>query len=294
MKKISLLILLLVIYGMLTGCSDNKREIIVGTKDYTEQYILGNILTLYIEENTDFRVTLKTDLASSIIFAAIRTGVVDVYVDYSGTIYGSYLIRSETKTPDEIFNIAASTLSENYALHMFDPLGFNNSYSLAVRKNTSEEYGLKTISDLAEVSMNFTFGASAEFLIRNDGAPNLKILYDMAFKEEIVVDGVHRYEAIANDVVQVTEAFTTDGHLLTHDLVILEDDKDFFPPYEGAVIIRDELLKEHPELYELLSILSGKISNETMRTLNYRVDVHDESPRDVAEYFLAQHNLIRR
>jgi len=292
MKVISRLLLFPLIFGLLIGCSGNKKEIVVGTKDFTEQYILGNILKIFIEENTDINVTLKTDLSSDVIFAAIRTSVIDLYVDYTGTIYGNYLVRSETRSPEEIFAFAKDTLLSNYDLYMLDPLGFNNSYNLAVSRNVADVYGLKTISDLAEVSENFVIGGSAEFLTRNDGLPNLKIMYNIGFKNERAIDGVDRYIAIAANEIQVTEAFTTDGHLLLHDLVILEDDKHFFPPYQGAIIIRNELSDEFPELFLLLSGLSGLLTDEVMRGLNYRVDVYNESPRDAAMYFLTNNNLI--
>ena len=292
MKIISLLLLFPLVCGFIFGCSGSKKEIVVGTKDFTEQYILGNILEIYIEKNTDINVTLKTDLSSDVVFAAIRTGVVDLYVDYTGTIYGNYLVRSETRSPEEVFDFAKRTLLNNYNLHMLDPLGFNNSYDLAVSRSTADEFGLKTISDLAGVSEHFVIGGSAEFLTRNDGLPNLKIIYNLGFKSERAIDGVNRYDAISANDVQVSEVFTTDGHLLLHDLVVLEDDKKFFPPYQGVIILRNEISENFPELIALLESLSGILTDDVMRGLNYRVDIHDESPRDVAMYFLTRNNLI--
>jgi len=292
MKKAGSIVAILIICGMLFGCSSKSGTIVVGAKDYTEQYILGNILTLLIEDNTNINVTLKTDLASDVIFAAIRTGVVDVYADYTGTVYGNYLSLSETNNPIEVFDISSRSIRESYDLHMLKPFGFSNSYGLAVRHNTATEYGLRTISDLARVSEDFIIGASAEFLIRSDGVPNLKRLYEMSFKSEIIVDGVARYYAINNDEIQVTEVFTTDGHLLANALVVLEDDEHFFLPYHGVIIIRDEILEVHPELQAVLDKLTGSITNEIMRTLNYRVDVLGETPEYVAESFLRENNFI--
>jgi len=292
MKIISLILLFPLICVILFGCSGNKNEIVVGTKDYTEQYILGNILAIYIEENTDINVTLKIDLASDVIFAAVRTEVVDLYVDYTGTIYGNYLVRSETRSPEEVFDFAKRTLQNNYDLDMLTPLGFNNSYNLAVSRSTAEEYNLKTISDLAEVSENFIIGGSAELLTRNDGLPNLKILYNLGFKAEHAIDGIDRYIAVNENVIQVSEVFTTDGHLFLQDIIILEDDKNYFLPYQGAIIIRNELSEKFPELPVLLNKLSGMLTDDVMRGLNYRVDVHNESPKDVAMYFLTRNNLI--
>jgi osmoprotectant transport system permease protein len=163
---------------------------------------------------------------------------------------------------------------------------------LAVRTDTAETYGLRTFSDLARVSSNFVFAGSAEILIRNDGMPNLKRLYQMSFKEERVLDGVDRYHAIDNDEIQVTEVFTTDGSLLKHDLVVLEDDMTFFPPYQGVVIIRNETLDKHPVLRDVLGRLTGVLTDDVMRDLNYKVDVLGESPETVARNFLRLKNLI--
>jgi len=260
--------------------------------DYTEQYILGNILSQYIEANTNVKTTMTVDMASDMIFAAIRTGVVDTYVEYTGTIYRYYIALSESRTAEEIFDITSGVIKEDYDIHMFDPLGFNNTYQLAVRRETAAEFNLKTISDLAEVSEDFIFGGSGDLIRRDDGLPNLKRLYNMTFKEEIPLFGIDRYIAITRDEIQVVGIFSTDGNLVTHELVILEDDKNFFPPYEGVIIIREETMDEFPELQRILAKLSGMITDDTMRELNYRVDILGDTPEEVAEYFLRRNNLI--
>ena len=292
MKKIFLVVFALIVCASLFGCSDDDNSIIIGTKDFTEQHILGNILKLYIEENSNIDTTLMTDFATEMIFAALRTGVIDVYVDYTGTIYSNTITSSESGTPEEIFETVSSTINERYDLHMFEPLGFNNTFQLAVRRDTAEEHNLKTISDLANVSEDLIFGGSAEIIRRSDGLPNLKRLYGLNFKEERAIDGVDRYLAISRDEIQISEVFSTDGHLLTYDLVVLEDDKNFFPPYQGVIIIRNDTENKHPELQKILEKLSGVITDETMRELNYRVDVVGDSPYVVADYFLRKNDLI--
>jgi osmoprotectant transport system permease protein len=292
LKKVFLIVLAMIICAALFGCSDDDKSIIIGTKDFTEQHILGDILKLYIEDNTNIEAALVTDLATELIFAAIRTGVIDLYVDYTGTIYSFATVRSESGTPADIFRIVSNTVDERYDLYMFDPLGFNNSYQLAVRRELAEEYGLKTLSDLATVSENFVFGGGAEIVRRNDGLPNLQILYDMNFKDVRILDGIDRYLAISQDEIQVSEVFSTDGHLVTYDLVVLVDDKHFFPPYEGVVIIRKDTMEKFPELHRLLETLSGTMTDETMRELNYRVDVLGNTPQMAADHFLRNKNLI--
>ena len=292
MKVKLLIVSLMITIGLLTGCASSSNSIVVGAKDYTEQYVLGNLLAIFIEENTNIDVTFTSDMASDIIFAAINAGAVDVYIDYTGTIYGSYMIRSDRGSPEEIFNIVSTTLKESHDIFMFDPLGFNNSFGIAVRRDTAAEYDLKTISDLATISANFIFGGSYDILVRNDGLPNLKVLYDMGFQEERILYGINRYIALENDEIQVTEVFTTDGSLLTYDLVVLDDDMNFFPPYQGAIVIRGETLEENPQLQGLLEKLSGVLTNDIMRQLNYMVDEQGLDPRDVAEKFLRDNNLI--
>jgi len=293
MKKFGFILLILALCVFFSGCKEDEREtIIVGSKDFTEQYILGNMLELYIKANTDFNVLYNDNMASHVIFAAINTGVVDLHVDYTGTIFGYYLNNSGNNDPNEVYEISARELMAQYDLRMLGLLGFNNSYNLAVRQDTADEFGLRTISDLARVSSGFIFGGSAEIINRSDGLPNLKIIYDMYFKEERIIYNEERYPAVANDEVQVSEVFTTDGLIAEYDLVVLEDDKNFFLPYHGVIVIRNELAEKHPGLVELLERLEGRLSDEVMRGLNYRVDVLGETPRSVAERFLRENGLI--
>lgn len=293
MKKIlSFIIVLVIAAGLLAGCGKKDATVVVGAKDYTEQDVLGNILTVLLQENTDLDIEYKHEMSSNVIFAAVQSGDVDVLVDYTGTIYGSYLSYSDMKSADEVYDISVKDMSEKYELDVLPSLGFNNTYCLAVRPETAEAYNLKTYSDLAEVSSEMIFGGGFEILNRNDGIPNLKKMYDMSFKEELAVEGVLRYTAIQDDETQITEAFSTDGMLLQYDLVVLEDDKSFFPPYHAVPVIRQDTAEKHPEILAELDKLTGFISDDTMRDLNYRVDVLKENPREVATEFLKTSGLI--
>jgi osmoprotectant transport system permease protein len=251
------------------------------------------MLTLLIEDNTDLTVSYKSDLASDVLFAATRTGAVDLYIEYTGTVYGSYLKYSDTRSYNEVYEISARELTERFNLRMLDLLGFNNTYALAIRADTAAEYNLRTISDLAGVSSNFILGGHAEFFRRYDGLPNLKIIYDMAFSEERVVYGQARYHALINDEIQVIMVFSTEGLLYEYQLITLEDDKNFFPAYDGVIIIRGEIADKHPELLEVLGRLAGLLTDEVMRDLNHKVDMMGEYAKDVAESFLRTNNLIR-
>ena len=292
MKRAFLIVLVIIICTMLYGCSANGGELIIGTKDFTEQHILGYILALYIEANTDFTTTIIKDLSSDVIFAGLRTDVVDLYVEYTGTIYSSYFSLDDTTAPAEVFRTSSSMIAERYGLFMFNPLGFNNSFKLAIQRSIAFSQNIWTISDLATISQDLIIGGGSEFMRRSDGLPNLKILYDLDFREEVLIDHTDRYRAIMEDEIQVTEVFTTDGALLAYDIFVLEDDKNFFPPYQGVIITRKEILDNHPQLQSVLGALSGLITDAVMRNLNYRVDVLGENPEYVAESFLRENNLI--
>jgi len=299
MKKICKILVLILLCAVLAGCSSSRGSVVVGAKDYTEQHIMGNILTLLIENNTNIEVTLKIDLGSEMIFAGISTDLLDLYIEYTGTIYANHLKYydshsdfGETPTADAVFETSRRVLAEDYNIRMLDKLGFNNTFALAVRADMAAVFNLDSISDLAKVSSDFIFGGGNEILSRSDGIPTLKILYDMNFKKEVVLNGNDRYFAIANDEVHVIEAFSTDGMLLEYSLVVLDDDKNFFPPYHAVPVIREEIAEKFPELVDVISELTGQITDDIMRSLNYKVDVQGQDPKVVAEEFLREINLI--
>jgi osmoprotectant transport system permease protein len=292
MKKMMVLCTAVLGMAFLSVACKAKTTVVVGAKDFTEQDILGNMLYLLIEANTDIKVEYKHEMSSNVVFAAIKSGDIDLYVDYTGTVYGNYLGYSEMRSAEEVYAIAVKALKDQYDILMLDPLGFNNTYTLSVRKDTAAQYGLKTYSDLAKVSQDLILGATFEVLNRNDGIPNLKKAYAMSFKDEKAIDGTLRYTAMAKDEIQVTDAFSTDGLLMEYDLLVLEDDLHFFPPYYAAPIIRAQTAAKYPELQNLLLKLRHILDDEAMRELNYRVDVLKENPTETARDFLKSRGLI--
>jgi len=293
MRALLIALSLILFIGILPGCAEPQQEtIVVGSMEYTEQRILGDMLVLLIEANTDLKAIHRDNMVAHVVFAAMGTGDVDVYVEYTGTIYGDVFSLSDSNDAMEVYNTSVSLLAERYDIRMLGKLGFNNSFGLAVRRDTAEQYGLQTYSDLAEVSSSMIFRGGPVLMSRSDGLPNLKRLYNMSFKEEVVREDEDRYTALMNGEVQVAEIFTTDGMLLEYDVVVLEDDKSFFPPYHGAIVVRSEILDKHPELLDVLNRLEGKLPDNIMINLIHRVDVGDESPRDVAESFLIENGLI--
>lgn len=297
-KKIRIISLVVVVslIGTAIGMSilnSRKETIVVASKNYTEQNILGNIMAELIENKTDLNVERKMNLGGSkVIFSATELGEVDLYVEYTGVALVNILNKTGKYTRDEAYDIVYKEFKEKHGLILLDDLGFNNTYSLAVKKDTADKYGLNTYSDIANISDDLRLGCTLEFAERLDGYVGLKDEYDMNFKDVKGIDGGLRYKAIDNKECEVVDAFTTDGLLKVFDLKVLEDDKDFFPPYYAAPVIREETLEKHPELKEVINLLHGRINEEKMMELNYRVDENGEDPKEVARDFLKEEGLI--
>lgn len=273
----------------------NKKEtVVVGSKNYTEQLILGNMFASLIESNTDLNVERKLNLGgSSVIWEATKSGDIDMYVEYIGTGLISIMNREVINDADEAYKVVKDYFHENYGVKWLTPLGFNNTYVMAVTQETAQKYNLKTVSDLARVSNDLTLGCTMEFSDREDGYVGMEKLYNTNFKSVKPVDGGLRYEAIKNGSTGVTDAFATDGLLKAFNLKTLEDDKKLFPPYYAVPVVREEVLEKYPELNDVLDKLGGKINEEVMRELNYKVDKLGEEPSDVADEFLKKNGLIK-
>jgi glycine betaine/choline ABC-type transport system substrate-binding protein len=247
-----------------------------------------------IEGNTDIKVERKLNLGgTNVAFSALKAGELDLYVEYTGTGLVNIMKGTGDTDPERVYNTVKEHFDKEYNMKWLQPIGFNNTYTLAVKPELAEKYNLKTFSDLAKVSNNLILGPTIEFANRDDGYLGLKSTYNMNFSEVKAVDGGLRYTAIENDKSDVIDAFSTDGLLKAFELTVLEDDKNFFPPYYAAPLVRKETLEKYPELEEVLNKLDGLIDDETMRELNYKVDKLNESPEEVAKNFLKDKQLIK-
>lgn len=274
--------------------SKNDKTIVVASKNYTEQLILGNILSELIKGNTDFNVDERLNLGGSqVTFNAIKSGAVDLYVEYLGTGYISILNMTEPNSNrEEVYNIVKDRFKNDYSLELLNPLGFSNTYAMAVTQETAEKYNLKTVSDLAKVANELIIGPTIEFPNRDDGLIGLEKEYNMKFKDIKALDGSLRYTALVNNETQVTDAFTTDGLIDKFNLALLEDDRNFFPPYDAVTVVREDTLEKYPELREVIGMLDGKLTEEKMRKLNYEVDINRRDVKAVAIEFLESEGLI--
>jgi len=297
-KGILLFLAALILSLAFTACPGGRRgdTIVIGAKDFTEQFILGYILQALIEEHTDLNTRVVSNLPTWILFQSLSQpgGEVDIYIEYTGTIVGNIFGDTTPRSPDETFRVAREGLRDRYNIRMLDRIGFNNTYTLSVRPDTAQQFNLWTISDLARVSNQLILGGTMEFVNREDGLLGLRRAYGgLEFRSEVTINGVLRYTALMNDEIQVTDAFSTDGMLLRFNLVVLEDDLEFFPAYHAAVLMLEETAQRFPQLVEVSNMLTGVLDDQSMRRLNYLVDGEQQSPQAVARNFLREAGLIR-
>ena len=279
---------------LLSGCESKKDTIHIATKPMSEQFILGEMLALLIEENSDLHVKITKGVGggTSNIHPAMVKGDFDLYPEYTGTGWLVILKKDTLLPPDQLFSELQKEYSREYGLKWVAPYGFNNAYSLAVSNEMAKKYNLKTFSDLALYPDLFTFGAEYDFYEINDGYADLCAYYNLKFKKNLDMDIGLKYEAMKSGKLDVINIFTTDGQLSHANLTVLKDDKHFFPSYYCATIVREETLKEHPELERILEKMNGILTDQEMADMNYKVDVEHRTEREVAVEFLKKKGLL--
>ena len=276
-----------------TADSSRSGHITVGSKNFTEQLILGQMMAILIERQTQLKVDRKLNLAGTAVCQqALRDGSIDLYAEYTGTALLSILKKPAPSDPDKAWEIVGQDYERSFNLTWLPKLGFANTYAFAVRSEDATQYGWNTISDLRNRAPRLKAGFTAEFLERDDGYPGLSKKYGFKFGSPMDIDPGLMYEALHHGKVDVVSAFSTDGRIAAYKLKLLTDDRHFFPPYDAAIIIRDETLKKHPEVREILEKLSGKLDEATMQKLNLAVDRDKKQPADVAKDFLIEKGLI--
>ncbi|WP_270749452.1 glycine betaine ABC transporter substrate-binding protein [Fusobacterium hominis] len=302
-KFILIFTLLLIFFGLTKNYIKNfkaksNKTITIGSKDYTEQIVLANILAELIENNTDLKVNRKLALGGTkVIFGALEKGDIDIYMEYTGTIFADMLkynpIKENVNTQD-VYKISKQDLEKKYNIIVGNELPFNNTYRLAIKKELANKYNITKISDLIPISSDLTISPTFEFTNKHDGLPGLKNKYNgLNFKDVVSIDGALRYQALANNESDVIDAFATDGMLSTYDLVLLEDDKNFFLPYHAVPLMKKHTLVKYPELKNITMPLETILTDDVMRDLNNKVDTLKQEPKDVAHQFLIEHNLIQ-
>ena len=292
--KLIILGLFIIIFGAYFSLNSKKDKTInIATKPMTEGYILGQMLTELIEQDTDLKVNMTTGVGggTSNIHPAIVKGEFDLYPEYTGTSWEAVL-KKEASYDESKFDELQKEYKEKYNLEYVNLYGFNNTYGLAVNKDIAEKYNLKTYSDLAKVSNNLIFGAEYDFFEREDGYKELQKVYNMNFKKQIDMDIGLKYQAMKDKKIDVMVIFTTDGQLAISDVVVLEDDKKMYPSYRAGTVVRSEILSEYPELKPVLEKLNNILDDKTMADLNYQVESEGKKPEDVAREYLQEKGLL--
>lgn len=289
-------LLLLVLLGgsfFYTHQESGQRQLTIAGKLGSEPDIIINMYKELIEENTDIKVNLKTNFGkTSFLFNALKSDEIDFYPEYTGTVLETFL-KENTNTshdPKEVYEYARDQLKEQGNMVYLEPMGFQNTYAVAVKRTFAEENNLKTIEDLKGITSQIKAGFTLEFMDREDGYRGLQKLYGLDFNVKSMEPSL-RYQAIENGDVNVVEAYSTDSELKQYDLVILEDNKQLFPPYQGAPLLKAETLQEFPELRRVLDKLAGEITEAEMSEMNYRVNVQQEEPAAVAHDYLSKHGI---
>ncbi|MHC5733416.1 glycine betaine ABC transporter substrate-binding protein [Nostoc sp.] len=280
--------LLLVIVGCTPNLnSNNGGNIIVASKDFTEQDILGELLAQQIEATTNLKVARRPRLGGSFVcHSAITAGKIDAYIEYTGTSFTAILKQKAVNDPKEVYEKLKQAYSQQFNLEVMPSLGFENTFAMIVRGEDARRYNIETLSEATQYTPQWRGGFGYEFLEREDGFPGLAKTYDLRFaKSPQIMDLGLIYRALIQKQVDMVAGNSTDGQISRLGLVVLKDDKHYFPPYETVPIVRQEILKKYPELRTAIAQLAGKISADEMRQLNYLVEGELRDVKDVVQEF---------
>ena len=286
--------LVLALVSILWGCqSKPDNTIVIGSKNFTEQLILAELIAQHIEAKTDLTVKRKLNLGGTFVcHEGIKSGELDLYPEYTGTAYSAILKLPAQSDSEAVFERVKSEYEQRFDVSWSEALGFKNTFAIVVRGEDAKRLQLETLSDLSKVSPQLTAGFGYEFVEREDGFPGLAKTYDLKFAETPkTMDLGLVYRALEEQQVNVVVGNSTDGVLSRLDFVILEDDKQYFPPYEAAIVMRNDTLERFPELGAVVDELAGEISEAEMQRLNDRVDSQGEDIKAVVKEFLVGQKL---
>jgi osmoprotectant transport system permease protein len=262
------------------GGSD-VRSVRIGTKTFTEQYVLGEVMAQTVRVDGGMGTELVPSLGSTVVFDALTRGEIDVYVDYSGTIWSTVMKREQNPGREQVLAEVAEYLETEHDVVSLGSLGFQNSYALAVRRDTAEAHRLVRISDLRTIAGTMVIGGDYEFFGRPEWTA-LTATYEFSFKGERSMDASLMYQAVEQGDVDLISAFSTDGRIDAFDLVVLEDDRGAIPPYDAVLLVNGAFAREYPSVVDALRPLIGSIDDAGMRKLNRAVDVDGQAPAEVA------------
>jgi osmoprotectant transport system substrate-binding protein len=272
-----------------------ETTIRIGSKDFAEQFILAEMYALVLEDN-GFTVERKLNLGGTPVTQdSLTSGEIDLYPEYTGTALLSVLKLPGNSDRQAVYEIVARGYKQQFNLIWLTPSPMNNTQALVVTQEGAEKYGLKTISDLIANADRITLIGPPEFQEREDGLPGLEEVYGkFTLKEYQAVDAGLRYQGLTQREADVAVGFSTDGEISAYNLIVLQDDKNLFPPYQVAPVVRQEILDRYPEIKDILNTVTTRLTDETMQQLNYEVTGKQQEPADVANEFLQQEGLLKR
>jgi osmoprotectant transport system substrate-binding protein len=285
---------LLCLVTTLAACGGLRRDtIVVGSKNFSEQALLGEIVSQHLEARTHLHVERRFYLAGTYICQqALLAGRIDMYVEYTGTALTAILHDPVEKDPSTVFARVQQEYKQRFDLDVMPSLGFDNTFAIVIRGEDARRLHLKTLTEAAQYTPGWRAGFGYEFMERPDGFPGLVQAYGLQFNvPPRTLDLGLLYRALLDKQVDIVAGNSTDGLLAARDLIMLEDDKHYFPPYEAVPIAREDTLAQHPEVRAAIAELTGKISNAEMQKMNYAVDGEHRDSADVAREFLHSKNL---
>ncbi len=277
---------------LLTGCSggasggDSSKSVTIGSKSFTESDILAEVYALALED-VGFTVNLSFNISNSVVHTAIVNGDIDIYPGYTGTALLSVLKLPMESDPDKVYQTVKDEYKKQFNLEWLDMTKANDSQAVAIAARVSQQYGIKTISDLQKHATELRFASGPEFDEREDALPALIKAYGpFDWKSREVIDDSLKYQLLKEDKSDVTSAATTEGNLVdTDDFTLLEDDKHVWPPYNVAPIVRADVLEKYPEIADALNAVGQKLDTATLTQLNARVDLDGDDYETVAKDF---------
>ncbi|MBP6820295.1 MAG: ABC transporter permease subunit [Acidobacteria bacterium] len=286
-------VVLALLIGGLFWSERSAGRIVIGSKDFTEQVILGELMAQLIEQNTALKVQRKLNLGDTLVCeTAMRAGDLDLYVEYTGTALTAIFKQPVLLDSNQVnARVAASYAATGR--EMLSPLGFNNTYVILVRGDEARRLNLKTISDAAKLTPTWRAGFGSAFLDREDGYKGLVQTYGLKFADAPLSMNLSlTYRALAERQVDLISGDATNGLISKLDLFALEDDLRYFPPYHAVPVVRAETLNRHPELRTLIERLAGKVTDQEMRQMNYEADVERKDPSQIVKDFLGRHKEL--
>lgn len=274
--------------------SETLDAIKIGSKNFTEQLILAELMAQTIETKTGHRIERKFNLGGTMIcHEALLKGEIDLYPEYTGTGLLAVLKSGESFTsPDKVYNFVSGEYERLFGLTWLGPFGFNNTYAFAVRQEDARENGWKKVSDLVPAADSLKAGLTAEFSERPDGYPGFQTAYHISFGRVVNLDPALMYDAVKKGQVDIITAFSTDSRIPGYNLFILEDDKSFFPPYYAVPVARGGVIRKYPKVRKALDLLSGLINEKAMQEMNFEVDQKHREVKAVVRDFMKEKDLL--